>query len=57
MDILNAKKSEVLLLVKIFCMIVNMQFGAKVKIIKSDNGSECTLGPMKNFYGEHGIVH
>jgi len=57
MDILNAKKSEVLLLVKFFCMIVNMQFGAKVKIIKSDNGSECTLGPMKNFYGEHGIVH
>jgi len=25
--------------------------------MRSDNRSEFTLGPMKNFYGEHGIIH
>ena len=50
------EKSEVSQLVKDFCMMVNTQFGAKVKVIRSDNGSEFTSEPMKRFYGEHGIV-
>ena len=51
------EKSEASQLVKDFCMMVNTQFWAKVKVIRSDNGSEFTSGPMKRFYGEHGIIH
>ena len=37
--------------------MVKTQFGANVKVIRSDNGSEFTSGSMKKFYGEHGIIH
>jgi len=29
----------------------------RVKVIKSDNGHEFNSGPMKQFYGEQGIIH
>jgi len=54
---LMQEKSEASQLMKNFCLMVNTQFGTKVKIIKSDNGREFTSGPMKQFYGEHGIIH
>ena len=44
-------------LVKKFCVMVATQFGAKVKVIGSDNGREFTSRPMKTFYGEHMIIH
>jgi len=50
-------KSEASQLVRNFCHMVNTQFDAKVKIIKSDNGREFTSRPMKNFYSEQGIIH
>jgi len=51
------EKSEASQLVKDFCMMVNTQFEAQVKGIRSDNDSEFTSGPMKTFYGEHGVLH
>jgi len=54
---LTQEKSEASQLVKKFCIMVNIQFGAKVKIIISDDGSEFSSGPMKKFYGEHRIIH
>jgi len=44
-------------LLRIFCLIAKTQFKANVKIIRSDNRLEFISGPMKNFYGEHGIIH
>ena len=46
-------KSEASQLVKIF----SYQFNIKVKIIRSDNGSEFIIGPMKKFYREEGIIN
>ena len=46
------EKSEASQLVKDFCAMVITQFETKVKIIRSDNGSEFILGPMKKFYAE-----
>ena len=37
--------------------MVETQFKTKVKAIRCNNGSEFTSGPMKNFYGENGIIH
>ena len=52
------EKTEESQLVKIFCVVVKTQFGANMKVIRSDNNrSEFTSGPMKKFYGEHGIIH
>jgi len=51
------EKGEASQLVKTFCMMVSTQFGAKVKVIRSDNDSKFTSGPMKKFYGEYGIIH
>jgi len=51
------EKSEASQLLRNFCTMVNTQFGTKVKVIRSDNGSEFTLGPMKKFYREHVIIH
>jgi len=33
------------------------QFGAKVKIIRSDNGAEFTSNPIKKIYRDNGIIH
>ena len=54
---LMQEKSEASQQVNFFCVMVKTQFGVNVKVIRSDNGSEFTLGPMKKFYGEHGITH
>ena len=54
---LMQEKSEASQLIRNFCTMVNAQFGVKVKVIRSDNGSEVTSGPMKKFYGEHGTIH
>ena len=50
-------KSEASQLVRDFFMMVNTQFEAQVKVIRSDNGWEFTSGLMKKFYREHGIIH
>ena len=36
--------------------MVQNQFNTNVKVVRSDNGSEFTFGPMKEFYFNHGIV-
>ena len=50
-------KSQASKLVMDFCKMVKTQFNVGVKVIRSDNGREFTLGPMKKFYAKHGIVH
>ena len=40
-----------------FYVMIYTQFRAKVKMIRSDNGSEFISGPMKKFYREQGIIH
>jgi len=37
--------------------MVITQFNIKIKAIRSDNGKEFTLGPMKQFYVEQAIIH
>ena len=37
--------------------MIKTQFAQSVKVIRSDNGAEFTSGPMKQFYGEQGIIH
>ena len=36
--------------------MVKNQFNKGVKVVRSDNGSEFTSGPMENFYHGHGIL-
>ena len=50
-------KSEASKLVTNFCMMVKIQFNINVKVLRSDNASEFTSGPMKEFHAKHGIVH
>jgi len=50
-------KSEASQLIVNFCLMVKTQFNANVKAIQSDNGREFTLGPLKKFYEEQGIIH
>jgi len=49
-------KSEASKLVMNFCMMVRTQFNINIKVLRSDNRSEFTSGPMKEFYAKHGIV-
>jgi len=51
------EKSEASKFLKNFCLMIKTQFGKCVKVIQSDNGAEFTSGPMKQFYGEEGIIH
>jgi len=51
------EKGEASHLLRNFCLMAKAQFKANVKIIRSDNGLEFISGPMKNFYGEHGVIH
>ena len=51
------EKSEASKLLKNFCLMIKTQFGKCVKVIWSDNGAEFTSEPMKQFYGEEGIIH
>ena len=54
---LMKEKNEASKLSKNFCLMVNTQFGVKVKVIRSDNGKEFTSGPMKQFHRRQGMLH
>ena len=54
---LMSEKSEASQLLMDFCVMVETQFGTKVKTIRSDNGYEFTSNLMKKFYREKGIIH
>jgi len=54
---LMKEKSEASQIVKNFCAMVETRLKTKAKTIRSDNGSKFTSGPMKNFYGENGVIH
>ena len=49
-------KSEASKLLKGFIAMVRNQFHKGVKVVRSDNGSEFTSGPMQHFYCENGIL-
>jgi len=49
-------KGEVPVLLQKIVIMVQIQFGKDVKIVRSDNGEEF-LGPMKQFYQEKEIIH
>ena len=51
------EKNEASQLLMDFCAMTNTQFGARVKIVRSDNDAEFTSNPMKNFYRDNGIIH
>jgi len=43
-------RTEASKLLKNFIVMVKTQFNKGVKVVRSDNGSEFTSGPMQNFY-------
>ena len=49
-------RTEASKLLQGFIIMVRNQFGKCVKLVKSDNGGEFTLGPMQQFYFEHNIL-
>jgi len=49
------EKSEASRYLKDFCVMAHTQFGAEVKVIRSDNGNEFTSRQMEMF--ERGIIH
>ena len=49
-------RTEASKLLKNFIIMVQTQFKRRVQVVRSDNGSEFTSGPMQNFYHEHGIL-
>ena len=49
-------KSEASKFLPGFIAMVRNQFHKGVKVVRSDNGSEFTSGPMQNFYSDHGIL-
>jgi len=51
------EEGEASQLLKNFCLMVNIQFGVKVKVIRTTNGSEFIARPMKHFYSEQGMTH
>ena len=50
-------KSEVSQHLKEFCVMIHTQFGANIKVIRSDNGYEFISSSMKKFYSDQGIIH
>ena len=48
-------RTEASKLLKNFIVRVKNQFNRGVKVVRSDNGSEFTSGPMQNFYHESGF--
>ncbi|XP_074293605.1 uncharacterized protein LOC141620700 [Silene latifolia] len=48
-------RGEVNGLMKIFFNMTLTQFGKQVKVVQSDNGTECLSGPLKEYYDEHGM--
>ena len=51
------EKNEAFQYLMDFCAIAKTQFGAKVKIIRNDNGVEFTSNLMKKFYRDNGIIN
>lgn len=49
-------KSEIGYLVKSFIAMAATQFGAKVKLVRSNNGSEFKTKELEEFFGERGII-
>ena len=49
-------RTEASKLLQGFITIVQRQFNTNVKVVRSDNGSEFTSGPMKEFYFNHGVL-
>jgi len=52
---LMCEKSEASRFIQSFIVMAFTQFGKKVKVVRSDNGSEFTSNPMQVFYQVHGI--
>ena len=50
-------ESDASQIVNDFCAMVETRFETRVKNIRSDNGSEFTLGPIKKFYAKKGMMH
>jgi len=50
-DITDASK-----LLQGFVLMVKNQFNKIVKVVRCENGSEFTSGPMQEFYFSHGIL-
>lgn len=51
------EKSDVPNILMSFCIMVQMQFNTKVKVIRSDNGTEFTSNTVQNFLRREGILH
>jgi len=51
------EKSEASQLLRNFCKMAKTQFGAQVRMVKSDNGMKFTSNHIKEFYSERGIIH
>ena len=51
------ERTEVSKLVRRFITMVKNQFSKGVKVVRSDNEVEFTLGPMQEFYLEHEILY
>jgi len=51
------EKSEASQVLRDFCSMTNSQFGAKIKIIRHEDGYEFTSGPMKKFQREPCMIH
>ena len=49
-------KGEATHFLKEFIAMVKDQFETSVKIVRSDDGSECTSEPMQECYRDHGII-
>ena len=49
-------KTEASKLLQGFIVMVKSQFNKNVKVVRSDNGSEFTSGPMQEFYFDHEIL-
>jgi len=49
-------QTEASKLLKIFIVMMKNQF-YRVKVVRSDNGSEFTSSPLQMFYHENGILH
>lgn len=50
-------KSDSFHLLKSFVLFAENQFSGKVKIVRSDNGSEFSNNEAQGFYNEKGILH
>lgn len=50
-------KFEVSVLIKRFYNLIETQFGKRVKLFRSDNGSEFVSANLKQFFSNSSIIH